>query len=95
MKRENPAPNLQQYVLLRTILDSLDTGALRYYLDATTEAERTANFKYLKRKLTPIIDHIWAKPDKLMEVDCPNGYHDCDGYCVSYPCIGALESSSK
>lgn len=94
MKRENLAPDLQQYVLLRTILDSLDTGALRYYMGATTEAERTANFRYLKRKLTPIIQHIWAKKEG-MEMDCPNGYHDCDGYCVSYPCIGALESSDK
>ena len=90
MKRENLEPDLQQYVFLRTMLDSLETGALRYYLGATTEAERTANFKFLKRKLTPIIEKIWANPGG--EIDCPVGYHDCDGFCVSYPCINALES---
>ncbi|HEY3105136.1 MAG TPA: hypothetical protein VGJ69_16260 [Pyrinomonadaceae bacterium] len=79
----DPATNLQQYALLRTILDSLETGALRFYMGAGSQAERDANFKYLKDKLTPIIDHIWAKPT---EIDCPDGYHDCDGYCVSYPC---------
>jgi hypothetical protein len=85
MDPEEPATNLQQYALLRTILDSLETGALRYYMSAATEAEREADFNYLKNKLTPIIDHIWAKS----EADpCPDGYYNCDGYCVSYPCTG-------
>ena len=80
-----PATNLQQYALLRTILDSLETGALRYYLGGTSDIERQANFKYLKDKLTPIINHIW---EKQKEDPCPDGYHDCNGYCVSYPCVG-------
>lgn len=75
--------DLKQYAMLRTILDSLETGALRYYMDAGTQAERDKRFNYLKTNLTPIIEHIWAKPK---ETDCPDGYHDCDGYCVSYPC---------
>ncbi len=81
-----PATDLQQYALLRTILDSLETGALRYYQGAASDEEKKKHFKYLKDKLTPIIDHIWAKPK---ETDtCPDGYHNCDGYCVSYPCTG-------
>ena len=75
--------DLKQYVMLRTILDSLQTGALRYYMDAGTQAERDKRFNYLKTKLTPIIEHIWVKP----KADpCPDGYYNCDGYCVSYPC---------
>jgi hypothetical protein len=80
---EKPTLNDSQYTLLRTILDSLETGALRYYMSATSEAERDANFKYLRDKLTPIIDHLWQK----QKADpCPDGYYNCDGYCVSYPC---------
>jgi hypothetical protein len=87
MAQEREPTDLQQYALLRTILDSLQTGALRYYLDPATEKERTLNFNYLQRKLKPITEHIWAKkPDQ--EGNCPDGYHDCDGYCVSYPCTG-------
>lgn len=67
------------------MLDSLETGALRFYLSADTEAERNKRFKYIKTKLTPIIDYLWEKD---REDTCPAGYHNCDGYCVSYPCIG-------
>lgn len=77
--------NLSQYALLRTILDSLETGALRYYLSAANDYDRDQNFKYLRDKLTPVINHIWQKPK---EDTCPDGYYSCDGYCVSYPCTG-------
>lgn len=85
MDPEKPATDLQQYAMLRTILDSLETGALRYYMGAATYVDREANYTYLKDKLTPIIHHIWEKPKEDL---CPDGYHDCNGYCVSYPCTG-------
>ena len=85
MDPEKPATNLSQYALLRTILDSLETGALRFYMEAGSEPERTENFNYLKTKLTPIIERIWQKP---VADPCPDGYYNCDGYCVSYPCTG-------
>jgi hypothetical protein len=85
MAPETPATDLQQYAMLRTILDSLETGALRYYLGAKSQPEMEANYKFLKTQLTPIIEKIWAKPK---EDTCPDGYHNCDGYCVSYPCVG-------
>jgi hypothetical protein len=83
-----PATNLSQYALLRTILDSLETGALRYYLGADSHAQQEARFKYLRDKLTPIIHHIWEEANDDPDDPCPDGYHDCQGYCVSYPCTG-------
>ena len=52
---ERASVDLSQYALLRTILDSLETGALRYYLGASNDAERDAHFTHLKNKLTPLI----------------------------------------
>ncbi len=77
--------DLHQYMELRTMLDSVDIGALRYYLNATDHAEQQANYLYLKTKLMEISDHVWDKPHK---VDCPDGYHECNGCCVPYLCVG-------
>jgi hypothetical protein len=85
MDPEQPPIDLLQYARLRTMLDSLETGALRYYMLAATEHERNVRFKYLKTELTPIIEIIWEQ--EKAEV-CPDGYYSCDGYCVSYPCTG-------
>ena len=76
--------DLHQYVQLRTMLDSLDIGALRYFLNATCEAEQQENYKYLRNALSPIIQKIWATPK---ESDCPPGYVECDGCCVPYNCV--------
>ena len=74
----------KQYVQLRTLLDSLEVGALRYYLDGTTPAEKTKNFDALKPKLMNVINLVWGG-DK--SVHCPPGYNECDGCCVPYSCF--------
>ena len=79
--------NLKQYIELRTILDSVEIGALRYYLNASDPTVQEANFKYLKAQMKPILDHIWGRKSPR-EDDCPEGYHDCSGCCVPYTCIG-------
>ena len=79
--------NLVQYARLRTILDSMDIGALRYYLDAQSVAERTQRFEKLKSALMPIIREIWNRGESLAE--CPEGYIDCGGVCVPYQCVGS------
>jgi hypothetical protein len=76
--------NLQQYVDLRTILDSVNIGSLRFYLNATSHAEQDANFKYLRTKLMEINDHIWKRKS---DTDCPDGYVECNGCCVPYNCV--------
>ena len=86
--------NLEQYAHLRTILDSLEIGALRYYLDSADPQVRQKHFDYLTKHLMPIIDKLWGtssdKRKKGLEVDCPDGYHECNGCCVPYPCLGDL-----
>jgi hypothetical protein len=86
--------NLEEYARLRTILDSIEIGALRYYLNPTDEKLRTERLDYLTKHLMPIVDKIWgtspAKKRKKGLIDCPDGYHDCNGCCVPYPCIGIL-----
>jgi len=76
--------DLNQYVQLRTMLDSLQIGALRYYLDPDNPGDREEHFDYLSAQLMPIIEHIWAKKK---DVDCPEGYFDCNGCCVPYQCV--------
>jgi len=84
--------NLEEYAQLRTILDSLEIGALRYYLNPTDPKVRTERLNYLTTQLMPIVDTIWGpgstKKKKKGLIDCPDGYHDCNGCCVPYPCIG-------
>jgi len=79
--------DLAQYARLRTILDSLDIGALRYYLDAPSLAEREQRFEKLQSALMPIIREIWNGGEGL--ADCPEGYIDCGGVCVPYQCVGS------
>ena len=79
--------NLAQYARLRTILDSLDIGALRYYLDAQSATEREQRFEKLQSALMPIIREIWTPGEGI--TDCPEGYMDCGGVCVPYQCVGS------
>ena len=80
--------DLQQYVQLRTMLDSLQIGALRYFLDPDDPETQREHFDYLYERLMPIIQHIWAKKK---DIECPDGYFDCNGCCVPYQCIGGFD----
>ena len=98
--------NLKQYTDLRTLLDSLEVGALRFYLSGKGMSSRQ-KYKYLKEMLMPIIDEVWHQPvganhpvplNQLSEIECPPGYYACDGVCVPYNCpdlIGAAVSARK
>lgn len=80
--------NLVQYARLRTILDSVEIGALRYYLYAESVAERTERFEKLNSALLPIIREIWRLTEGIAP-ECPEGYIDCGGVCVPYQCVGS------
>jgi len=73
--------DLEAYVKLRTLLDSLECGALRFLLKESTG--RGGRIDQLDQKLMPIIDWVWKQ---TIDVDCPDGYVDCQGVCVPYPC---------
>jgi hypothetical protein len=89
MAREFPI-ELPQYVHLRTMLDSVVAGALRYYLDPLEGKKQEENFKFLESHLMAISDRVWhrEKPVKPEPGDpCPDGYFNCNGCCVPYECV--------
>lgn len=75
-----------EYERLRIILDSLEIGALRYYLDDTDGSEKTKRFEELSAQLVPICQSFWRAGLKIAPVGCPDGYNNCDGVCVPYSC---------
>ncbi len=94
------ATNLKQYTDLRTLLDSLEIGALRFYLSGKGMSP-AQKYKYLSDMLRPIIDEVWhqqqAANKLVVEAVCPPGYYDCDGCCVPYKCpdLGSLTAGKK
>lgn len=86
-KKPSPGPqnlsdgmDLTGYVRLRTLIDSLECGAIRYMLRSSEG--KGGRLDELQEKLMPIIDWVWAAE----EIGCPEGYVDCQGVCVPYPC---------
>ena len=72
-----------QYVRLRTILDSLQDGSIRYYLEFQDSAEGNKRFGELESRLMPIIKWLW---EGAGAIGCPPGYSNCNGVCVPYAC---------
>jgi hypothetical protein len=90
--------NLKQYTNLRTLLDSLEVGALRFYLSGKGMSARQ-KYRYLEDRLMPIIDEMWHQPqgsNKLaLEFGCPPGYYECQGVCVPYTCPDAANETAS
>jgi hypothetical protein len=75
------------YERLRIILDSLQIGALRYYLNDTDAAEKAKRFEKLSSTLLPVCREFWGGAESIaLAGGCPPGYNDCDGVCVPYSC---------
>src|SRR3954469_1361466 len=93
--------NLKQYTDLRTLLDSLEIGALRFYLSGKGMSSGK-KYKYLKDRLMPIIDEVWHQPVGVKplpsnigsEIECPPGYYACDGVCVPYNCPDVISAAT-
>jgi hypothetical protein len=91
-RRRKPKPDKpdnqndhSEYVRLRTILDSLEIGAIRYYRDGKDEAEKRERLAGLEAELLPVIRRLY--PVKVgIAGGCPSGYISCDGVCVPYSC---------
>ena len=82
--------NPKEYTNLRIMLDSLEVGALRYFLSGEGLSQ-PLKLQFLKGMLQPVIDELWhphqGTTKKLeLEDGCPPGYFDCDGCCVPYKC---------
>lgn len=74
---------LKAYARLRTVLDSMEITALRYCLKDTNLVKRIERAKEIEALLMPTI----RKLSKETLSRCPDGFADCDGCCVPYPCI--------
>jgi len=81
-----PASSCGDYMRLRQMLDSLEIGALRYYLDDTTERQKKERLKEMEKELLPIISKLWGGGGKAL-ITCPRGYRQCDVVCVPYSCL--------
>lgn len=91
---------LNQYVKLRTALDSLESISLYYSLSGNSESEKIKRFKKIERILKPALKEITElavprpkKTTKMMAMadnnnGCPPGYCNCNGICVPYNCPG-------
>ena len=97
MQSSSHGIDLEGYVRLRTLLDSLECGAINYFLEHTEG--RGGRFDELNERLMPLIHWVWHKDRKKPPypkgggkgggretIDCPEGYVDCQGVCVPYPC---------
>lgn len=73
------------YKRLRTLLDSVETMTLHYYLQGQTTQEREEAFEYIKSNLMPYLEEVRVNRIRRPG-DCPVGYYYCDGCCVPYPC---------
>ena len=78
--------DLTQYVRLRTILDSLELGAIIRFMQLG--ADQPEGFGELETRLVAITDWLWKKDTVVANgtIECPPGYIDCRGVCVPYPC---------
>ena len=98
MQSSSHGIDLHGYVRLRTLLDSLECGAINYFLKHSEG--RGGRFDELNNMLMPLIHWVWHQDtkeppypeggDKAMAGEetfgCPEGYVDCQGVCVPYPC---------
>lgn len=76
------------YIRLRTVLDGLEITALRYCLKDKDEAERIKRAEEIITALMPIIEKYQNTPQTGENGggECPEGFFQCGGCCVPYPC---------
>ena len=96
MPRQFPI-DVPQYVQLRTMLDSVMAGALRFYLDPLEFDKQKENYQFLETHLMAISNRVWHREEKAKvkmgkrKADpndpCPDGYYNCGGCCVPYECV--------
>ena len=91
MTFEDTAPEddfRKHYIRLRTVIDSLESTALRYCLKDTDPKVRVERAKVLERIIMPAVKEIAAISEEPSSAlgPCGEGYCLCDGVCVPYVC---------
>lgn len=79
--------DISEYVELRTMLDSVVAGSLRFYLDPLQFEKQKENYEFLKKYLMIISDRVWNREKPVAGDPCPDGYFNCGGCCVPYECV--------
>jgi hypothetical protein len=74
------------YVRLRTMLDSLELLSLRFYLEVSDPVERQKRQEWLSELMMPIVKELESVQEGITADLCPEGYVECMGVCVPYPC---------
>jgi hypothetical protein len=80
-KPKSSAADYREYARLRTLTDSVELGAIRYFLAGPDKGARLAKVEKL---LHEALDFFWREVDS--EPICPEGYTNCHGACVPYQC---------
>jgi hypothetical protein len=90
MKNENVTPEddfRKHYIRLRTVIDSLESTALRYCLKGKSPKARIKRARALERIIMPAVKEIAAISEELAALGpCGDGYCLCNGVCVPYDC---------
>ncbi len=75
------------YARLRTVTDSLEATTLRYCFESKDAAESIQRADKVEKLLMSVLEQI---PDALPNIEaeggCGEGYYNCGGVCVPYPC---------
>ena len=79
--------DISEYVELRTMLDSVVAGSLRFYLDPLQFEKQKENYQFLRKYLMIISDRVWDREKPGAGDPCPDGYFNCGGCCVPYECV--------
>jgi hypothetical protein len=82
---EQPEEFFRAYTRFRTALDALELAALDYCLTPTDSGERVKRMAKVETQVKDLINQ-WRAPGGKAEEGCPEGYCECDGFCVPYPC---------
>ena len=83
--RKKPADD---YLRLRTVLDSVEIMSLIYYTQDDNQRNRHARYEDLEALLMPVIRELRKRGPHLGGEDsCPPGLRDCGGCCVPYRCM--------
>jgi hypothetical protein len=72
------------YVELRTVLDSAEITAVRYFMEGETVEERNRRAEEIKSLVMPLIGKLSIR--RPGGGNCPEGFFFCNGCCVPYPC---------
>jgi hypothetical protein len=86
-KRELTAADFPRvYMMMRTALDAVEMGSLRWCMDDKSKAERAKRAAYIAERLKPIAEELRKKSGPPGQGPCPDGYYFCNGMCVPYQC---------